>query len=390
MMRLKYPAKWMLCFLVTAVISYTAFGQKKADFTKIDEVAFGDASRHWYGIFDKGNIINPKKNQPRYKATQLVEIADNILLYQKNNGGWPKNYDMQAILTDAQKDSLRNAKNILNTTFDNGTTYTHVEGLAGVYSVTHDVRYRDAAIRGINYIMEAQYGNGGWPQYYPLETNYSRHITYNDDAYIGIIEVLKDIVDGQPQYTFVTGKEREKVIKAYNKGIVCILKTQIVDNGKLTAWCQQHDEVTLLPAWARTFEPPSICNGESSNIVSFLMDIQSPSPQIIKAVQSAVAWFRESAIQGIKVQVVKAPVDTTKFRVSRTDRVVVDDPTAPQIWTRYYELKTHRPMFCNRNYKIVYSLKEVERERRDGYGWYTYNPQRIIDRYADWEKKWVK
>ena len=50
-------------------------------------------------LHDDHNIINPKLYQPKYKESEITKIADNILLYQRNNGGWPKNYDVQAILT---------------------------------------------------------------------------------------------------------------------------------------------------------------------------------------------------------------------------------------------------------------------------------------------------
>ncbi|MFX7914542.1 pectate lyase, partial [Acinetobacter baumannii] len=88
---------------------------------------------------------------------------------------------------------------------------------------------------------------------------------------------------------------------AFNKGIDCILKMQIND-GKPTAWCQQHDEVTLQPAWARKFEPPSITNGESSDIVLLLMSIKNPSKEIIAAVENAIVWFNESKILYTRVK----------------------------------------------------------------------------------------
>lgn len=376
--------------LVLVLSTFTVSAQNKLTqrkFTEIDTEAFGDNSRHWYGIFDKANVINPKANQQRYKATEIENIADNILLYQKDNGGWPKNYDMMAVLTNEQKDSLIKVKDILNTTFDNGTTYTHVACLADVYTVTHVEKYKEAALKGLDYMLAAQYKNGGWPQYFPLESNYSRYVTYNDGNFTGIITVLKDINDGYPQYSFIDDKQRVKIKAAYQKGLDCIIKTQINDNGKPTAWCQQYDEVKLEPAWARKFEPPSICNQESSGIVLFLMGIDKPSKEIVAAVQNAVAWFEESKIYNTRVKTISAPLLNTPFRVSKTDRVVVIDSTAPPIWTRYYELKTHRPLFCNRDSKVVYSLAEVDRERRDGYAWYTYSPQKVLEKYKDWQKK---
>lgn len=358
-------------------------------FTTIDPEPFADNTNHWYSIFDKKNMINAMPGRPRYKPTEITSIADNMLLFQKNNGGWPKNYDFFAILTGSQKDSVQAAKNVLNTTYDNGNTYTQIAALSTAYTITKVEKYKTGVLKGLDYILESQYKNGGWPQYYPLESNYSRCITYNDGVFKGIMELLKDINDGEPQYAFIDKNYREKLAGAFDKGISCIIKTQINDTGKPTAWCQQYDEVSLKPAWARKFEPLSICNKESADLVLFLMRIDHPKKEIIEAVQNAVAWFQESKIYNTRVKTVPAPRVVTSFRVSVSDRVIVSDSTAPPIWTRYYELKTHRPVFCNRDSKLVYSLDEVSRERRDGYAWYVYNPQQVIDKYPKWAKKWA-
>lgn len=369
------------------ILSLPFSGYAQTSVASLNTSIFDDAAHHWYGIADKHNVIQPSPQQARYPATELAAIGDNILLYQKSNGGWPKNYDILAILTPGQKDTLRATRGILNTTFDNRTTYSHVTALATIYAATQGAQYKTAAEKGLNYILEAQYKNGGWPQYYPLQENYSRHITYNDDVFAGIMLLLKDISEEKPLYSFIEADQRKKIRAAFEKGLDCILKTQINDNGVLTAWCQQHDEVTLQPAWARKFEPPSICNAESVQIVQLLMSIKKPSPAIVQSIEAAVNWFNASKITGIKVETFKAPVDTTPYLVSKTDKRVVTDATAPPIWTRYYELKTHRPLFCNRDSKVVYSLAEVERERRTGYAWYTYSPQKILDKYATWRQK---
>jgi PelA/Pel-15E family pectate lyase len=351
---------------------------------------FGDGTRHWYMIFDKNNIINAVPNQPTYTENQITEIADNILIFQRNNGGWPKNYDMQAILTSDQVQKLIDTKKDLHTTFDNSTTYTHVEYLAKVYTITHVAKYKSACEKGIQFCLDAQYANGGWPQYYPIEPkNYSRRITYNDGAYLGVMEMLEKIVRNHPDFSFVDQKLRKKAEIAYQKGVECILKTQIVDNGRLTAWCQQHDEITLQPAWARAFEPPSICNGESCAIVLFLMDIDNPDVRIIKSIQSAVKWFEDSKIYNTRVETIKGTAVPSTYRTITTDKIVVTDSTAKPIWTRYYELGTDKPLFCDRNSKYLYSLAEVSRERRTGYGWYTYSPQEVLKKYPAWQKKWA-
>ena len=180
----------------------------------------------------------------------------------------------------------------------------------------------------------------------------------------------------------------EKVKTAYKKGLSCIFKTQVIDNSIATAWCQQYDEINFAPAWGRKFEPPAICNRESAALVLFLMSIDNPDKATIYSIQSAVKWFNDSKIKGIRVKTIPAEPIKFKYRFSKTDKMVVVDSTAPVIWTRYYEIGTHRPLFCNRDSKVVYSLAEVERERRDGYGWYTYDPQDVLDKYKEWQKAW--
>jgi len=378
-------------FLLGMILPAMAFAQeghqvKQAVF---NPRPFDDNAHHWYAIQDKHAVIHPRAGHPQYKPGDIAAIGDNILLYQKNNGGWAKNYDIMAILTPEQRDSLIADKGTLNTTFDNGSTYTQVTALAGIYQATQDERYKQAALKGLDFILAAQYGNGGWPQYYPIEKgNYSRYITYNDGAFLGIMQLMKDIKTGKSQYDFIDAERRQKLLAAYNKALPCMLKTQINDAGKPTAWCQQYDERTLQPAWARKFEPASICNHESADVVLFLMSIDHPSKEVMDAVQYAVKWFEDSRIYHTRINTVAAKEMVTPYRISETDKVVVEDKNAPPIWTRYYELKTHRPIFCNRDSKIVYSLAEVERERRDGYAWYTYAPQKVLDKYPAWQQKW--
>ena len=383
----------LILMIVLMLLVQSTFAQskhRKEDLSRIDPSPFGDNSGHWYMGYEKERMINPLPDRPKYKPTEITKIGDNIILFQKTNGGWAKNYDVFAILSKEQRDSVATRSNELNTTFDNGTCYTQIDALAIVYAATKQEKYKESALKGINFLLEAQYkSNGGWPQFYPLEDGYSKYITYNDGAMIGVMALLKDILDNNPKYSFIDKVLRKQIKVAYNKGMDCIIKTQINDSGKPTAWCQQYDQVSLQPAWARKFEPASICNQESAELVLFLMSINNPSKEVIDAIQNAVIWFQESRIFNTRVDRIPAPRMVTPFRVSTSDRIVVTDSTAPPIWTRYYELKTHKPLFCNRDSKVVYSLAEVTRERRDGYSWYNYAPQKVFKEYPKWQKHWA-
>jgi len=351
---------------------------------------FYDSSHHWYDIHDEERMIEPLPDQQQYDPSEVTKIADNILLFQKNNGGWPKNYDMRAILIEEQKTSVMKGKNETNTTFDNGGTYSQINYLAYAYTKTKIEKYKNACIQGIEFTLKAQYENGGWPQFYPDKSGYRKYITFNDGAMVGIMEVLHKIVNGSKEFSFLDDEICYRVKTAFDKGIDCILKCQIEENGVKNVWCQQHDEIDFHPQNARSFEPAAICNGESAGIVKLLMSIDNPSEEIINSVQSAVRWFEESRINGIRVDWVDSTHADFVYHSTDKDRVVVEDPDAPPIWARFYELGTHKPLFCRRDGEIVYSMKEVERERRTGYAWYVDWPQEVLDLYPEWQLKFTK
>ena len=319
-----------------------------------------------------------------YASDEAIRIADNVLLYQRSTGGWRQNIDMARVLSERDKVALRKAKNKEDSTLDNGATHTQMRYLARVYNATRHERFKKAFLKGVDYLLEAQYANGGWPQRYPNPSGYSRYITFNDSAMIGAMSVLRDIAEKKPGYKFVDEGQRKKAKEAVQKGIECILKCQIIVGGRRTAWCQQHDEKTLEPRPARIYEKVSICGGESVGVVKFLMGIDKPTTEIIEAIQGAVTWFDRVKLTGIRQ--VNKPDDSERG----FDKVIIRDATAPPMWARFYQVGTNRPIFCGRDGKIKDTLAEIEHERRTGYSWYGYGPAELLARdYPAWQKKWA-
>lgn len=107
-------------------------------------------------------------------------IAANILAHQSSLGGWPKNVNTTAPATPSQNPQP---------TFDNGATTDELRYLAHIYDATQDARYRKAFEKGVDYILQSQYANGGWPQYFPPGRGYERHVTFNDDAMGALVAI---------------------------------------------------------------------------------------------------------------------------------------------------------------------------------------------------------
>ena len=324
------------------------------------------------------------KQKPEwYASDEAVRIADNVLLYQHETGGWSKNIDMARALTEQEKAAILKLKPQIDSTIDNGATYTQLAYLARVYADAKTDRHKTAFLQGVDYLLNAQQANGGWPQYYPLRKGYYSHITFNDDAMIGVMNLLRDIAQKKSIYAFVDEDRRSRSEKAVVKGIELILKTQVVVDGKLTVWGAQHDEVTLAPAPARAFEPASLTGSESVGIVRFLMGINQPDQRVTKAIESAISWFEKSKLTGIKWEEKPDSLKPGGF-----DRVVVKDPNAGPIWARFYEIGTNRPIFIGRDSQIKYDVAEIEAERRNGYSWYVDKPAKLLSKeYPAWQKK---
>jgi len=316
-----------------------------------------------------------------YASTEAKAIAANVLLYQRPEGGWPKNHDM----TRAPGPDAFTHEDVAAPTIDNDTTYTQIRLLAAVDAAQSTVAYRGAIERGLNYLLRAQYKNGGWPQFYPLRPGYYTHITFNDDAMIGVLDLLEDIVEKKDPFGWVSPELHTRCANAVERGIACILRCQIEVNGVKTVWCAQHDEITFEPVPARAYEHESLSGSESVGIVRFLMRLDHPSPETARAVESAVAWFRRSEITGIRVEEVAAANLPHGF-----DKRVVQDPSAAPLWARFYEIGTNRPIFGGRDTVIHYSLAEIEPERRAGYRWYTDRPTRLLEQeYPAWSRRWA-
>ncbi len=254
-----------------------------------------------------------------YGSPEALQMADTVILHQSAEGGWPKNtrLDISPAVTPVDE----GVKN----TFDNEGTTLPMAFLARVITAAGRPSDRAAFDRGFNYVLAAQYPNGGWPQFYPLR--------------------------------------------------------EVRQNGVLTVWCAQHDEHTLEPAWARRYEPPSLSGSESVGLTRFLMSIPDPSPDVVAAIEGAVSWFRSSKIENARIENFNAADGAPDVRLT------AEPGTAP-VWARFYELGSNRPIFLGRESIVRYDFAEIERERRTGYRYFgTWASSLLAEDYPAWRRR---
>lgn len=338
--------------------------------------------------------IPMKQPDAWYAESEAKRIADIILSFQTPAGGWSKNLN----LTNHQRapgeyfapdnDTRYLSKDDFDLhgdahwnyvgTFDNEATTTEMRFLAKVIKAvgpSASSAYRRAFLHGLDYIFDAQYPNGGWPQVWPLQGSYHDAVTLNDDAMLNVMTLLSDVSGTNSGFAFVPKKYRTRAAASLKRGIACTLAAQIVVAGHRTVWCQQHDALTLQPTSARDYEMPSQVSNESANLMRFLMDQPHPGPDMIAAINSASVWFEKTKINDVD------------YRFDRDQgRQLISAPGNGPIWARFYEIGTDRPIFGDRDKSIHDDVNEISKERRNGYSWYNNSPLRALEQYADWKK----
>ena len=339
--------------------------------------------KHFFGL---ACLVVSFTTYAQNAASVHDEVADNMLVYQRSVGGWPKHIgntpiDYHKKLSPAEKAAFIDDAGMNDATIDNEATNKEIRYLVQAYHTTGNGDYLRAAEKGIRYLLTMQYRNGGFPQFYPDKSLYRSEITYNDNAMINALNVLDDVANGVRGLEAVDPGLKKPAADAVLRGTDCILKTQIKVNGRLTAWCAQYDAVSLEPAKARSYELPSLSGDETVGIIEFLMHRPLRSAEIRAAVNSAVEWLRRVKIEGYEFVFVK---DSTQ--PGGRDRVLKVSPGAV-IWARFYEIKTNEPFFCGRDGIRKKTVAEIEHERRVGYGWYGGWARELLEKeYPEWVK----
>lgn len=330
-----------------------------------------------------------------YGTVEARNIADTIVSFQTPAGGWGKNQPRDAaprlkgqayVAGNLSKYSQAGDFDIpldpdwnYVGTIDNGATVTEVQFLARVANAAPGAEgdaYREAAIRGVTYLLAAQFPNGGWPQVWPLQGGYHDALTLNDNALISVVEVLSLVADGEGDYGFMPTGLRIEAAAAEKRAVECVLKLQMARDGQKTLWGQQYDALTLMPVSARNYEPGALSTGESAGILLYLMSLTDPSPEVVAAIESGVATLKALTIN-----------DMAWTKTEADGRKLIPQAGAGPLWARFYEPQSLKPIFGDRDKSLHDEVNALSLERRNGYAWYNTAPKKALDTYVKWKSK---
>ncbi len=280
-----------------------------------------------------------------YYLDAARETAYALVNGQLRSGGWgytiefdPKRRKAYNFRVDDVTPKSRNT-----TTLDDDTTQSALRFLMRADQTLEflDNKLHSSVEFALKSLLQAQYPNGAWPQRYdsfpdPKEfpvkkasypkswsrtwpkKDYRSYYTFNDDTIADTIDMMFQAADTyqEPRYT-----------KAAIEAGGFILLAQMPE--PQPAWAQQYD-ADMHPAWARKFEPPSVSGGESRGVMRTLMYLyrRTGDKKWLEPIPRALAYAKKSELPGNRM-------------------------------ARFYELKTNKPLYFTKDYKLTYSSNDM-------------------------------
>ena len=281
--------------------------------------------------------------------------AEALAYGQLESGGWHYSIDFnpqtdgylrRAIapqLSNAQKAKRRNV-----TTFDDDNTQSCVRFLmalvqtAGESKEPRDGRIREALDYALAGMLRAQYSNGAWPQGYlgnpynpaehpirkarfpddwrqlPKIKDYWFHYTLNDHGHARCVATM---LEAHRRFGEV------KYLESAKRGGDFLIAAQLPEPQPV--WAQQYT-FDMVPAWARKFEPPSVCSSESAGAMRTLVEVYlaTGDQKYLAPIPSAMEWFKRSKLPDGR-------------------------------WSRFYELKTNKPLYFTKAYELTFDDSDL-------------------------------
>jgi len=290
-----------------------------------------------------------------YEATgspfllQAARDAAGALMWgQLACGGWDHKIDFDPVQSrhwyyrrdkEAGRAAVNGQRN--QGTFDDNTSQHALRLLISVDKALgfKDEELHHAARYGLQFVLNAQFPNGAWPQRWPLwPKHFSAYYTFNDNA-------INDYISVMLQAYIIYGDER--YFTAVKKGGDFIILSQLPK--PQAGWAQQYDW-DMRPGWARVFEPPACNASVTPHNIATLMALYraTKDDRYLAPIPAAFEWLQASRLGNGK-------------------------------WARFYELETNRPLYVTKDDEVVYVYDD---RTRPGYSWQgDYGIERTIAEY---------
>ncbi|MET0411843.1 MAG: pectate lyase, partial [Polyangiaceae bacterium] len=223
-----------------------------------------------------------------YEAAE--QVAQALIAAQRPSGGWNYVFDFagQASLDEWYATVARNAWRLEefhlqpdNSTFDDACTAVAGQFMLRMAMERGNAAYRASFQRVLELILVSQYPDGGWPQRYPLQPDYTRWLTFNDDVIGQNIEllVMASVALGDAE-----------LARRARAGFDCMRALQ--GPAPQAGWSLQYT-LEGRPASARSFEPRALATHTTATNVQQLLSFYelSRDTRYLQRVPEALDWL---------------------------------------------------------------------------------------------------
>jgi len=261
-----------------------------------------------------------------YYLEAARDVAKALAWGQRTVGGWDHRVDVAHMKPDEPRAERKPGR----CTFDDRITQGALEFLIDADGAMDEPWLDEAIELGLQFMMESQFENGAWPQWYPLRGGYHDYYTFNDNA---INDCIKLMLKAHKVY----GKA--VYLQTAVKGGDFIIASQLP--APQAGWAQQYSH-DMKPAWARAFEPPGVCSAVTRRNIITLIDLYlyTKDARYLSPIPAAIAWLNDSML-------------------------------GEHLWARIYEVGTNRAIYGDRmdGNKVIYDYDKVSRRERTSYAW---------------------
>jgi PelA/Pel-15E family pectate lyase len=290
-----------------------------------------------------------------YYLQAAEKAADALVAIQQDNGGWHYFGDFggEASTKRWYETIGKNAWRLEefqhywgNATFDDAGTSESMQFLLRLYVEKHDPKYLPALQKALHFVLESQYPIGGWPQRYPLKSEFSHHgkpdytsfITFNDDVAGENIQFLL--------YCYQALGGDQKVYDAIIRAMNVFIVTQ--QAAPQAGWGLQYT-LDLKPIGARTYEPTALVTHTTATNIRQLMRFYrlTGDKKFLARIPEALDWLES----------VKLPADKVKNG---------------KAYPTFIEIGTNRPLYVHRRGSNVVN----------GEYYVDYDPEKTIQHYG--------
>ena len=240
-----------------------------------------------------------------YAAAESTAAA--LIAGQHPSGGW--NY----IIDTAGEESLKRWYETIgkngwrleefqhyygNATFDDHATVECGRFLLRLHLEKGDPKYRAATDKAVDFILESQYPNGGWPQRYPRTGEFSNH---GRPDYTGFITLNDEVAEENISFLLLVLQQLkdERVRAPVVKAMELIIALQ--QPAPTPGWAMQYT-LDLKPSGARTYEPAAITPHGTAAAIGQLLDYygQTGERKYLTRIPEAIAWLTSVEIPADK------------------------------------------------------------------------------------------